>query len=136
VTYLLDTDTCIYWLKGVQSVREHLEAIGMDQIAISTITVGELYFGAYNSAKVAENLTRAETFVKQLAVLPLNDAALKTFGQIKADLRKQGQVVADFDLLIANTALAEARILVTNNTRHYARIPGIQLENWIKVTSG
>jgi tRNA(fMet)-specific endonuclease VapC len=117
-------------------VREHLEAIGMDQIAISTITVGELYFGAYNSAKVAENLTRAETFVKQLAVLPLNDAALKTFGQIKADLRKQGQVVADFDLLIASTALAEARILVTNNTRHYARIPGIQLENWIKVTSG
>lgn len=136
MTYLLDTDTCIYWLKGVQSVREHLEAIGMDQIAISTITVGELYFGAYNSAKVAENLTRAETFVKQLAVLPLNDAALKTFGQIKADLRKQGQVVADFDLLIASTALAEARILVTNNTRHYARIPGIQLENWIKVTSG
>ena len=136
MTYLLDTDTCIYWLKGVQSVREHLEAIGMDQIAISTITVGELYFGAYNSAKVAEDLTRAETFVKQLAVLPLNDAALKTFGQIKADLRKQGQVVADFDLLIASTALAEARILVTNNTRHYARIPGIQLENWIKVTSG
>ncbi len=134
MTYLLDTDTCIYWLKGVQPVREHLEAVGMDQIAISTITVGELYFGAYNSAKVAENLTRAETFVKQMALLPLNGAALKTFGQIKADLRKQGQPVADFDLLIASTALAEARILVTNNTRHYARIPGIQLENWIEVT--
>jgi tRNA(fMet)-specific endonuclease VapC len=130
VIYLLDTDTCIYWLKGVQSVREHLEAVGIDMIAISTITVGELYFGAYNSVKVAENLTRAETFVKQIAVLPLSDAALKTFGQIKADLRKQGQVVADFDLLIASTALAEPWILVTNNTRHYARIPGLRLENW------
>ena len=67
---------------------------------------------------------------QQLSVLPLSDSALKTFGQIKADLRKQGQPLADFDLLIASTALAAGRTLVTNNLRHYTRISGLQLENW------
>lgn len=130
MTHLLDTDTCIYWLNGVEPVRKQLEAVGMGNVAISVITAAELYFGAYNSARVAENLARAETFVKQMTALPLSDTALKVFGQLKADLRRQGRPVADFDLLIASTALAENRILVTNNTRHYQRIPELQLENW------
>lgn len=130
MTYLLDTDTCIYWLKGSQPILERVKAAGANQLAISAITVAELYFGAYNSAKVADNLARAETFVQSLLVLPLQDAALKTFGRIKTELRKQGQPVADFDLLIASTALADSRTLVTNNTRHYARIAGLQIENW------
>jgi len=131
VTYLLDTDTCVYWLKGLQPVRERWKAVGIERVAISTITVAELYFGAYNSARMAENLARAETFVRQLTVISLNEAALKTFGQTKSDLRKQGHPVADFDLLIASTALVEGRILVTNNTRHYARIPELLLESWV-----
>ena len=131
MTHLLDTDICIYWLKGSRPILEHAEAIGPSRIAISTITVAELYFGAYNSAKVDENLARAEAFVRQVAVLPLNDSTLKTFGKLKTNLRKQGQPLADFDLLIAGTALAEGRILVTNNIQHYVRIPDLQLENWM-----
>ncbi|MBI3763503.1 MAG: PIN domain-containing protein [Chloroflexi bacterium] len=114
----------------MQAVREHLEGVGLGDVAVSVITVAELYFGVYNSAKVAANLARADTFVSQIAVLPLTDSISKTFGRLKADLRKQGQPVADFDLLIASTALVEQRTLVTNNVRHYARVPRLPLENW------
>lgn len=131
MTYLLDTDTCIYWLKGIQPIRGNLEAAGQSQVAVSTITVAELYFGAYNSSQVAHNLARAEMFARQISVLGLGDETLKTFGRVKSDLRKQGQPLPDFDLLIAATAIAEGRVLVTNNTRHYARLPGLQLENWL-----
>jgi tRNA(fMet)-specific endonuclease VapC len=131
VSYLLDTDTCIYWLKNRQSVRERVREVGWNQISICVITVAELYYGAYNSDRVTENLARAEFFIQQLPVLPLSNNALRRFGQLKAELRKAGQPLADFDLLIASIALAEGYVLVTNNTRHYDRIPELQLENWI-----
>jgi len=130
VTYLLDTDTCIYWLRNRQSVRERVREVGWNQISICVITVAELYYGAYNSNRVTENLARAEFFIQNLPVLPLNDTALRRFGELKAELRRTGQPIADFDLLIASVALAESYILVTNNTRHYDRIPELQLENW------
>jgi len=131
VSYLLDTDTCIYWLKGRPEVKERLQAVGLVQVAISVITVAELYFGAYNSACVDDNLTRARAFVRQITVLPLDDVTLAAFGRLKAELRRQGQPLPDFDLLISATALAQGCILVTNNVRHYKRIPDLRLENWI-----
>lgn len=130
MTYLLDTDICIYWLKNRQEVREKVREIGWNQITLCVITAAELYYGAYNSSRVTENLTRAEFFIQQLPVLPLSNNALRRFGQLKAELRRIGQPVADFDLLIASVALTENLILVTNNTRHYERIAGLQLENW------
>ena len=129
MTYLLDTDTCIYWLRNRQSVRERVREVGWNQISICVITVAELYYSAYNSNRVTENLARAEFFIQNLPVLPLNDTALRRFGELKAELRRTGQPIADFDLLIASVALAESYILVTNNTRHYDRIPELQLEN-------
>jgi tRNA(fMet)-specific endonuclease VapC len=69
-------------------------------------------------------------FIQNLPVLPLNDTALRRFGELKAELRRTGQPIADFDLLIASVALAAGYILVTNNTRHYERITGLELENW------
>ena len=130
MTYLLDTDTCIYWLRNRQSVKERVREVGWNQITICVITVAELYYGAYNSNRVTENLARAEFFIQQLPVFPLNDDALRRFGELKAELRRMGQPIADFDLLIPSVALAESYILVTNNTRHYDRIPELQLENW------
>lgn len=130
MSYLLDTDTCIYWLTNRQSVRERVREVGWNQISICVITVAELYYGAYNSNRVTENLARAEFFIQNLPVLPLNDTALRRFGELKAELRRTGQPIADFDLLIASVALAEGCVLVTNNTRHYNRITSLQLENW------
>lgn len=131
MSYLLDTDICIYWLNGRQSVKDKLLAAGWEQVAISVITQAELYYGAYNSSRVAENLKRVDDFVKQLLILPLREATLKRFGALKTQLRQSGQPLPDFDLLIASVALVENHVLVTNNTRHYQRIPDLQLENWV-----
>lgn len=130
MNYLLDTDICIYWLKGHQQIREKFLAVGWDRLIVCAITAAELYYGAYNSSRVSENLARATLFLQQLSVLPLSDRALRYFGELKAEFRRRGQPLADFDLLIASVALTETRILVTNNTRHYNRIAGLQLENW------
>lgn len=130
MTYLLDTDTCIYWLRDCYSVREKVRQIGWNEISICVITVAELYYGAYNSSRVTENLARASFFIQQLSVLSLTDAVLRRFGELKAQLRSIGQPIADFDLMIASVALTENKIVVTNNTRHYDRIIGLQLENW------
>ncbi len=129
--YLLDTDICIYWLNGVSSVRQKLQAVGVTQTAISIITLAELNFGAYRSAKVPENMARIDSMVQQIIVLQLTVVAAKIFGQLKADFRAQGQPLPDLDLLIASTALAENRCLVTNNNRHYSRVPSLTLENWL-----
>jgi tRNA(fMet)-specific endonuclease VapC len=129
--YLLDTDTCIYWLKGKIPVKNKLLAVGFNQICICQITVSELYFGAYNSSQIENNLKTAETFINNISVLSFTNDSLKKFGELKALLRKTGNIVADFDLLIASVALTENLILVTNNTRHYQRIPEIKLDNWI-----
>jgi predicted nucleic acid-binding protein len=86
-----------------------------------------------------ENINRkatADNFIENMAVLSLSNKSLKKFGEIKAKLRKSGTTVADFDLLIASLAITEKLILVTNNTRHYQRIPNIQLENWVDIMSG
>jgi tRNA(fMet)-specific endonuclease VapC len=77
-----------------------------------------------------ENLARAEDFIQNLPVVPLSDPALRKYGELKAEFRRIGQTIAEFDLLIASVALAENYILVTNNTRHYERINGLKLENW------
>ena len=131
MTYLLDTDTCIYWMKNRYSIREKVRQIGWDKISICVITAAELYYGAYNSSQVTENLSRAEFFIQQLPVLPLTDNTLRRFGELKSQLRRIGQPIADFDLMIASVALTKGKIVVTNNTRHYDRIPGLQLENWV-----
>jgi tRNA(fMet)-specific endonuclease VapC len=131
VNYLLDTDTCIYWLNGRQPVREKLLAVGWDEVCICVITAAELYYGAYNSNRVSENLANAERFIQNLPVVPLTDPALRKYGELKAELRRIGQTIAEFDLLIASVAVAEGYTLVTNNTRHYNRINGLKLENWI-----
>ncbi|MEH2213555.1 MAG: PIN domain-containing protein [Nostoc sp.] len=95
------------------------------------ITVAELYFDAYNSQRVVENLTRAEEFIQNLPVLPLTDPALRKYGELKAELRRIGQTIAEFDLLIVSVAVAENYTLVTNNIRHYSCISNLQLQNWI-----
>ena len=128
--YLLDTDICIYWLKGKATVRAKIEQIDRSDIAICVITATELYFGAYNSDKIEQNLKTAENFIQSITVLPLSNDTLKKFGQLKAQFRKAGTPVADFDLLIASVAIAKNLILVTNNTRHYQRITGLNLDNW------
>lgn len=131
--YLLDTDICIYLLNGNQRIKTHVSRVGIETIAVSAMTKGELYYGAYNSERVETNLERIRMFFQTPGpeVLPLDDAVMDCFGKFKAELRRKGLPIGDTDLLIAGAAVSRNLKLVTNNTKHFNRIPGISLEDWL-----
>lgn len=129
--FLLDTDTCVYWLRGHLPVRERLAEIDPKAIAISVITLAELRYGAACSTQTAHNHRTIDDFIDTTTVLGLTPEAVALFGDIKADLRKRGLLIEDMDLLIAATARAYDLTLVTNNVSHFERIADLRLENWV-----
>jgi tRNA(fMet)-specific endonuclease VapC len=130
IEYVLDTDTCIYWLKGEEEIREKVEQVGADSLRMTIITLAELKYGAYYSSKKRENLQNIDKFLRKVKVLPLNHDAAERFGKIKAGLRRSGQVIQDFDIMIAAITLSHAGVLVTNNVDHFQRIRALNYENW------
>ena len=128
--YVLDTDTCIYWLKGDSHIEQRIENAGKENIRVTIITACELYFGAYNSQKQQKNLAALEELFKELEVIQTTSEVAQIFGNIKACLRSEGKIINDADILIASIVIANDGILVTNNTAHFERIPDLKLENW------
>lgn len=129
--YLLDTNICIHFFRGKYKLIEKLENIGINNCAISEITLAELVFGAENSLNPQKNHDIIEQFSKQITILPIYDS-LRTYGVEKVRLRKSGTMISDFDLLIGSTAIEKDLIMVTENTKEFERISNIKLENWIK----
>ncbi len=129
--YLLDTNICVYYLKGMFAIDQKILKVGIENCYISVITLAELQYGVANSAehKQTHNQQVLDNFAENLQVVPL-ETCLKVFAQIKTHLKKQGQIVDSFDLLIAATAIANEMVLVTHNTKHFERIEGIILEDW------
>jgi tRNA(fMet)-specific endonuclease VapC len=134
VQYLLDTDMCIYLLNGDERIKGKVAQVGVEAISVSILTVGELYFGAYNSARLEANIERIHKFLSYPGpiVLAIDDAAAEYFGKFKAALRREGKPIGDVDLLIAGVAASRGLKVVTNNTEHFERIADISLENWLR----
>ncbi|MCC7352330.1 MAG: type II toxin-antitoxin system VapC family toxin [Anaerolineae bacterium] len=128
---LLDTDTCVFALRGHASVRERLAAMGPDVIAISVITLAELYYGAACSARPAANQQAVNDFAQGITVLGVDPASAHAFGSIKAELRQKGALIDDLDILIAATARSSDLTLVTNNVEHFRRVSGLRLDKWV-----
>lgn len=128
--YLLDTDIIIYSLKGHPVVQKNLRQHSRDPLYLTTISLMELYYGAYKSEKVESNLAKVKTIETGFTLIRAGEEIVELFGRLKAQLETKGQRVDDFDLVITSTALSHNLILVTNNTRHFQRIEGITLENW------
>ena len=128
--YLLDTNICIHFFRGKYNLIEKLESIGLNNCAISEITLAELVFGAENSLNPQKNHNIIEQFSKQVTILPIYDA-IRTYGVEKVRLRKSGTMISDIDLLIGSTAVEKDLIMVTENTNEFERISNIKLENWI-----
>lgn len=132
--YIFDTDTSIYWLKGKEQIRNKVLQVGPDNLRITIVTLAELNFGAYNSQRQDQNLNHLRDFFTKVRVLPLNEESADKFGQVKAALRRSGEIIEDFDILIAAITLVQQdAILVTNNTNHFQRIPGLRFENWLSL---
>ncbi len=131
MTFLLDTDTCVFWLRRYASVRERLALVGPEAVSISVITLAELRYGAACSLRPEANQQAIDAFVSGITVRGVDAAIVSAFGDLKALLRQQGMLIEDFDLLIGATARTYSLTLVTNNVEHFRRIPGLLLENWI-----
>ena len=128
---LLDTDACIEILRGNMSVIARRAATD-DAVATTWVTAVELAYGAAKSRAPEDNTTLVTEFLASLPVLGLDQPAVLHFGSLKAGLEASGQILADADLLIASIALANAASLVTGNRRHYERIEGLRIEDWIR----
>lgn len=129
--YLLDTNIAIYVIK-----RRPVEVLGVfnqnaGRMALSAITLSELYHGAEKSAKVAQNLAVVEEFASLLQVLPYTAKASLHYGAIRTALEKAGRPIGVNDLHIAAHARSEGMTLVTNNIGEFERVPGLLLENWV-----
>jgi tRNA(fMet)-specific endonuclease VapC len=130
MTFLLDTDTCIYWLRAHPVVRQHLASAGPESVAVSVVTVAELRYGAACSSQPEENHQAIDDFLSGVAVVSLDETAAWEFGLVKATLRRAGHLIEDLDILIAVTALVHDLTLVSNNTEHFRRVDGLHIATW------
>lgn len=127
--YLLDTNICIYYMKGLFDLDKKFASVKIENCFISEITLAELKFGVENSKAPAKNQKALENFLTGIQILPIFEA-IDTYAKEKARSRKSGRTVDDFDLLIGSTSVTFELTLVTNNTKHFENIKNIKLENW------
>lgn len=133
MTYLLDTNICVHWLRGRYDVDKAIDRVGIDNCRISEITAAELLTGA-NIARLRggkkDSVDIVKEFIALLRPVPISDA-IELYAQEKARLRSEGLVIEDFDLLIGCSAVSAGAVLVSENSTHLQRIHGIRLETWI-----
>ena len=127
--YLLDTNICIFFLKGLYNLDKKIAEVGEDNCFISEMTIAEMKYGVENSKTVELMRPVIEAFITKFAILPIYDS-LDIYGREKAKLRKQGLLIDDFDMLIGATALHHNMVMVTNNVTHLSRLENIVIEDW------
>jgi predicted nucleic acid-binding protein len=128
--FILDTDICIYWLKGDANIENSIIKHKLENIFITVITECELFYGAFKSARKDKNLSVIDKLKKGIQVIQTCEGVSFTYGKIKAELEAKGQSLDDADLLIACIAMTKNATLVTNNIKHFTIIPGLKIENW------
>jgi len=131
VTFFLDTNACVAYLRGASpALRHNLLESTPSQVRIPAIVEGELLVGARKSHRVEDNLAAVRAFLEPFAVAPFDSACADQYSQVRADLERVGTAIGPNDLLIAATVLASGGILVTHNTAEFARVPGLRLVDW------
>ncbi len=129
--YLLDTDMVVFLLRNKYHIAEKLAQMNPEQIYISEVTVAELEYGNHCSGRYDENKRLLEMLLSQVNIVPFKEA-IPLYAKERFRLKSIGQSIMDFDLLIACSSVARHLIMVTNNTKHFNRVQGIIIENWIE----
>lgn len=136
MTYMLDTNICIYAIKQAPpNVYKMLDEKLECGICISSITLAELEHGVSNSAYPAKNEEAIIKFTSNIPVIPFDTPAAMEYGRICAYLRRRGTPIGTMDMLISAHALALGVTLVTNNVREFERVPGLIIENWAETVT-
>jgi len=129
--YLLDTNACIRYLNArSERLRERLDVTPPEEVAVCSIVEAELFFGAAKSQSPDKTLAAQRLFLEKFYSLPFDSDAALHYGKIRADLERRGNPIGANDLLIASIAVANKLILVTHNTREFAVVVGLSLEDW------
>lgn len=131
MTYMLDTNICIYVMnnrpeKVLKRFRDALDS----GLCISSITLAELEYGMQHSSNPAKNEQALLRFLAPISILPFGPAAASEYGAIRAKLQAAGKPIGPLDMLIAAHAKSEEMVLVTNNVQEFARVEGLEIENW------
>jgi len=130
--YMLDTNICIYIIKKrPESVFEKFKTLGVNDLFISSIVLSELEYGVQKSNYIEKNKLALEIFLSPINIIPYTDIAAEIYGEIRSNLEKTGNIIGPMDLLIAAHALAENKILITNNEKEFMRISDLKIENWV-----
>lgn len=128
--YLLDTNICIFLLRGKYHINDKINAAGWDNCYISEITIAELKYGAECSDNPSKNMKLVNKLIDKLSIIPILKS-LDTYAKEKARLKKKGILIDDFDLLIGCAAVAHNMVLITENEKHLKRLSSIRIENWV-----
>lgn len=126
---ILDSDHCIGILRGKLDLSRR--SIPGETLATTTISVGELIVGARKSVLPEVSLRQVDLLLQHLVILPFDEASGRLYGALRADLEIAGRRLADLDLQIASIAISNGAPLLTHNRRHFGRIPGLVLEDWL-----
>jgi len=131
---LLDTNICIYIISAKPpAVLARFKQYRMGDIGLCSVVAAELAFGVAKSGS-PRNRQALEMFLAPLTILPFDAAAVWAYGDLRADLDRRGTPIGSLDTMIAAHALSLQVLLVTNNTREFAKVPGLQLDNWVAAT--
>ena len=130
MTHLLDTDTCIGVLRQKPGMVERLSLLPPAEVAVSMVTVYELFCGVEKAQDPTKERQKVERFISMIAELPLDRQSAQSAARVRAELERQGTPIGPYDLLIAGQALANGFTLVTNNTGEFQRVSGLKVESW------
>ena len=130
--YLLDTNTCIYFLnRSSENIIARMKSLSPADIKLSSITVAELFFGAEKSKAKKKNQAVVDTFIHNFEQIPFDSKCCRIYAEIRSSLEKKGTPIGPMDLLIASITLTHNLTLVTNNVNEFKRVKGLIIENWI-----
>ena len=125
--YILDSDILIYFLKGKKGIVEKIISLPKEDLYITIINYTELLYGIYNSNKIIENKEKILPFLDNFKILQFDKKSSEIFAKLKSNLKKQGNIIADMDLMIASITISNRAILFTNNLKHFERIKKLEI---------
>ncbi|MEE3486895.1 MAG: type II toxin-antitoxin system VapC family toxin [Bulleidia sp.] len=130
--YYLDTNICIYYLKGVKSVRDSMLTVSPKDIRIPAMVKAELLYGAYKSQKKEENIRKLRAFLSAFDSEPFSDSCTEKYAALRSELERNGTPVGPNDMIIAATVIAKGGTLVTHNTKEFERINQLNVIDWVR----
>jgi tRNA(fMet)-specific endonuclease VapC len=129
LAYLVDTDWAVHWLHGHQRIRQRMEELRGRGLALSAVSLAELWEGVHYSRDPLQSEHGLNDFLRRVSFVSIDEETCKLFGKERGRLRAAGKRVADFDLIIGVTARRHDLTLLTNNRRHFENIEGLRIES-------